>query len=55
MRVIYDDKQEIIIVKFDDIEMTTSLNTTDIVDARDCFIERIANMFNEAICKKLKD
>lgn len=55
MKVVYDDEKRVIIVKIENIETVTVFNTTDIVEARDCFVKCMTDMFNDAICRKLKD
>lgn len=55
MKVIYDDEQEVYIVKLEDFENTTIINTDDIVEAREHFIKGMTTLFNDAICDALKD
>ena len=55
MKVIYDDEQEVYIVKLEDFENTTIINTDDIVEARERFIKGMTTLFNDAICDALKD
>lgn len=53
MKVVYDKDQEIYAVVLEHPETVTLVNTTDIVEAREEFIECMTRLFNDAICKKL--
>lgn len=55
MRVIYDDASRVIIVKIEDLETVTTLNTTDIAEARKWFLQCMEDMFNNAVISKLKN
>ena len=54
MKVIYDDIQEIYIIKLEGYDNVYLANTNDIVEARDYFIENMKRLFNNAICEQLK-
>ena len=55
MKVIYDNKREEYLVKLEDFENETLINTDDIVEARKYFIENMTRLFNDAVNKQLKD
>lgn len=55
MKVIYDDKEKRYIVSLENYENITVLNTNDIVEARERFVERMESLFNDAVCEQLKD
>lgn len=55
MKIIYDNNQKQYFVALEGSETVTFINTKDIVEAREEFIERMTWLFNEAICKSLKD
>ena len=55
MKVIYDEKQEIYIVKLEDFENITMINTDDISKAKEYFIKNMTELFNHAIRDALKD
>lgn len=54
MKVIYDKEQKMYVVELEPLEMTTIINTDDIVDAREIFVDCMKHLFNEAINKQLK-
>lgn len=51
MKVIYDNEEEKFLIINE--ETATWINTNDIVEAREMFVERIIQQFNDAISKKL--
>lgn len=55
MKVIYDDKENRYIVKLENYENITVLNTNDIVEAREYFIKHMEFLFNDAVSEQLKD
>lgn len=55
MKVIYDEKEDRYIVNLENYENIIVLNTSDIVEAREYFIENMTFLFNEAIREQLKD
>ena len=55
MKVIYEPYQEMYLVLLEEPESLTWINTSDIVEARDEFIKQMTRLFNDAICKALKD
>ena len=55
MKVIYDDKENRYIVNLENYENITVLNTNDIVEARERFVERMESLFNDAVREQLKD
>ena len=55
MKVKYDDEKSAYLVKLDCCESVTFLNTDDIVEARQIFVEHMTRLFNDAICEQLKD
>lgn len=55
MKVIYDDKENRYIVNLENYENITVLNTNDIVEARERFVERMESLFNDAVRDQLKD
>lgn len=55
MKVIYDDREDRYVVKLEDYENITVLNTNDIVEAREYFIGHMTGLFNSAVCEQLKD
>ena len=54
MRVVYDDKQNIYVVELEDFEKTTLINTSDIAEAKEYFIENMTRLFNDAVNERLK-
>lgn len=54
MKVIYDDEQGAYLVKMEDGENVTFINTDDIVKAREYFIKNMTNLFNDAVSDALK-
>ena len=55
MKVKYDNKQCVYIIKHEDCEDVTLVNTNDVVEARSFFVEHMKNLFNNAVCEQLKD
>lgn len=55
MIVIYDNQTHMYRVVIESSEMSTWINTDDIVEARKEFIDRMTWMFNQAICERLKN
>ena len=55
MKIIYDNSQEIYFIAIEEPENITMIHTTDIVEAREEFVRCMIELFNDAICKKLKD
>lgn len=55
MKVIYDNKQEMYLVTIEPTETETWINTSDIVEVKKEFVDRMAWMFNNAIAEKLKE
>lgn len=53
MKIIYDDKQKMYLVVIESPETATWINTDDIVEAREEFIERMTWLFNNAVCEEL--
>ena len=53
MKVIYEPHQGMYLVDIE--EPIIWMNTSDIVEAREMFIEYITGLFNDAICEALKD
>jgi hypothetical protein len=52
VKVIYDNKEHIFIVINEETE--TFINTDDIVEARNIYLERMEWLFNNAVCERLK-
>lgn len=55
MKVIYDPDSELYVIKLENSETTTLINTRDIVEAREEFVKCMTRLFNDAICEKLKN
>lgn len=55
MKIIYDNYTEMYLIKLEDQETLTWINTRDIVQAREEFIKCMTKLFNDTICKKLTD
>lgn len=55
MIVIYDNQTHMYRVVIEPSEMSTWINTDDIVEARKEFVDRMTWMFNQAICERLKN
>lgn len=53
MKVIYYDKEKMFLVINEETE--TIINTDDVVEAKNIYLERIAWQFNNAICNRLKN
>ena len=53
MKITYDDKARVYGVSITHPDTLTWYNTSDIVELRELFIERMTELFNEAICKQL--
>ena len=54
MQVIYDNSQEVYLVKINEPETITWINSKDIVEVRNIFIDHMTHMFNNAVCEQLK-
>lgn len=54
MKIIFDDRQNCYFILIEYPETETWINTSDIVKAREEFVERMTWMFNETVCEKLK-
>jgi hypothetical protein len=54
MKITYDNDSKMYFITFDPNETVTYINTDDIVEARDEFIEKMKWMFNQAVREKLK-
>ena len=54
MKIIYDGKECRYIANLEDYENITILNTDDIVEAREYFVEHMTSLFNNALCEQLK-
>jgi hypothetical protein len=55
VKIIYDNHQEIYLVKIEELETVTMIHTNDIVEAREEFVKCMTRLFNDAICEKLTD
>lgn len=55
MKVIYDSDDELYVIKLENSETTTLINTRDVVEAREEFVKCMTKLFNDTICEKLKD
>ena len=55
MKIIYDNHREIYLVTLENSENVTLINTSDIVEAREEFIKCMTRLFNDAVCKALKE
>lgn len=55
MKVFFDNKRNLYVVEMADNELVTYLNTDDITEAREWFIDRMAWMFNSAVNDKLAE
>lgn len=49
MKVLFDNERNIYVVEMNDNETVTYLNTDDIAEAREWFIERMSWFFNSAV------
>lgn len=55
MKIIYDNHQGVYLVKIEELETVTCINSKDIVEVREEFIKCMTTMFNNAICEELKN
>lgn len=55
MKIIYEPHQELYLIALEPEEAITWVNTQDIVEAREEFIKHMTRLFNDTICKALKD
>lgn len=55
MKIIYDTKQHMYLVKTEYPETEIWIKTNDIAKARDEFVERMIRAFDDAVCDKFKD
>ena len=55
MKIIYNDKEGKYIVNLENYENIVMLNTVDIVEAREYFIEHMKWLFDEAVREQLKN
>ena len=53
MKIVYDKHQEVYLVALEESETVTLINTKDIVEARESFLEQMKQLFNCTICKEL--
>lgn len=53
MKIVYDNYQELYLVALEEPETLTWINTKDIVEARERFLEHMTRWFNDTICKEL--
>ena len=54
MQVIYDGFQDAYIVQMEYPDTVIYINSKDIVEAREIFIEHMTAMFNRSVCEQLK-
>lgn len=54
MKVLYDSKQGTYCVWLEELEEMTIINTDDIVEAKRIFINRMSELFNQAVNDKMK-
>lgn len=55
MKVIYEPNQKMYAVRIEESEVLTWINTSDIAEAREEFIKRMTRLFDDTVCKSLKD
>lgn len=55
MKIIYDTKENMYLVKVEYPETEIWIKTKDIAKARDEFVERMIRAFDDAVCDKFKD
>ena len=55
MQVIYDGSQDVYLVKMEYPDTVVYINSNDIVEAREIFIEHMTAMFNNAVCEQLEE
>jgi hypothetical protein len=55
MKVFFDNKRNLYVVEMIDNELVTYLNTDDVAEAREWFIDRMTWMFNSAVNDKLAE
>ena len=55
MKITYEPHQETYLIQIEEPENVTWINTKDVVVAREEFIRRMTESFNDAICEALKD
>jgi hypothetical protein len=53
MEVVYCNIEKVYLIKMSPSEAVTIINTEDIVEAREEFLQRMKQLFNDAICKRL--
>jgi hypothetical protein len=55
MKIVYDTKEDMYLIKTEYPETEIWIKTNDIVKARVEFVERMTRAFNDAVCDKFKD
>ena len=55
MIVVYDKDVSAYLIKLEECEKVTFINTDDIVKARDFFVTHMTSLFNHAIQKQLQE
>ena len=55
MKVVYDKDVSAYLIKLEDCEKVTLVKTDDIAVARDCFVNNMTSLFNNAIQKQLQE
>lgn len=55
MKIIYDDRKEVYIIKIENTETVTMIHTNDIVEVREEFVRCITQLFNNTVCAALKN
>ena len=54
MKIIYGEREEAYFIELSAAESVTVVSTSDIVEAREYFIEHMTRLFNDAVNKQLK-
>ena len=55
MKIIYEPNQEVFLVEIEYPETETWINTSDIVEVREEFVNRMAWLFDNAVREKFRD
>ena len=55
MKIVYEEKEELYCVTLSNEEGVIIINTNNIVEARDYFIENMTRLFDDAVNKRLKN
>lgn len=54
MKIRYDSNNKVFVIKIDPLETTTIVHTTNLVEARQMFIEHMTGIFDNTVRDKFK-